>query len=107
MRKLWVCTLSLGALLLGASGCSKKTDQATSPVQPPTGSIVNGSEPCQSDADCVPASCCHPTACVAKASAPECGDIMCTQECRKGTLDCGGACLCVDGKCAARLNDLN
>jgi len=27
-------------------------------------------------------------------------------ECRPQTLDCGGRCLCHDGRCAAKLNDL-
>ena len=69
------------------------------------GSLVVGDDPCESDADCVPAQCCHATACVSKDNAPNCTDMMCTEECRYGTLDCGGECLCHEGKCAARLSE--
>jgi len=64
-----------------------------------------GQDACETDADCVPAACCHATECVAQANAPSCGDAMCTQECRYGTLDCGGGCLCHEGHCAARLSE--
>ena len=67
------------------------------------GQIVVGTDPCTTDADCVPADCCHAAACVARANAPSCGDAMCTMECRAGTTDCGGGCLCQEGRCAARL----
>ena len=60
---------------------------------------------CETDADCVPAGCCHAAACVGTANAPDCTDMMCTQECRYGTLDCGGRCLCHEGRCAARLSE--
>ncbi|MGK3966810.1 hypothetical protein WMF38_21880 [Sorangium sp. So ce118] len=78
---------------------------ATPPTAAPTGDdIVVGSDPCESDADCVPVCGCHPAACVGKASAPACEEgRVCTQECRPGTMDCGGGCLCKDGRCAARL----
>lgn len=56
---------------------------------------------CESDADCAPAGCCHPTACTAAAQAPSCAGVACTLECRAGTLDCGGRCLCLEGRCAA------
>lgn len=57
---------------------------------------------CLNDADCVPAFCCHPNACVVKSGAPNCGRIFCTQECAANTLDCGqGSCSCVNNKCLA------
>jgi len=60
--------------------------------------------PCATDADCVPATCCHPKTCVAKAQAPSCAGTMCTLDCRIGTMDCGGGnCVCKDGACAAEL----
>ncbi|MEM9190559.1 MAG: hypothetical protein AAGF12_15345 [Myxococcota bacterium] len=65
--------------------------------------LVVGEDACESDSDCVPAACCHAAACVAAANAPSCDDMMCTQECRAGTIDCGGGCLCHEGRCAARL----
>jgi len=58
-------------------------------------------EECTTSADCVPASCCHATSCVTKSRAPACEGMMCTLECQFGTLDCGGSCGCVQGKCIA------
>jgi hypothetical protein len=65
--------------------------------------IVIGEDPCSSDADCVPAQCCHASACVLATNAPSCGDALCTMDCQMGTIDCGGGCLCHNGRCAARL----
>ena len=61
---------------------------------------------CETNTDCVPAQCCHPTTCVHKSQAPDCSNIACTKECRPGTLDCGnGHCQCDDGSCKAVLKD--
>lgn len=55
---------------------------------------------CLTDADCVPASCCHPDSCTPAVRAPNCTDIVCTEECVPGTLDCGqGHCACMNGSC--------
>jgi hypothetical protein len=55
---------------------------------------------CTSDGDCVPAPCCHPTSCTGKATAPACGNEMCTMSC-EGPIDCGaGSCGCVNGRCS-------
>jgi hypothetical protein len=67
---------------------------------------VSSSDRCKVDADCVPAACCHPAACTSRDKAPACADIGCTADCRPATIDCGGGCACIDGVCAARLNDL-
>jgi len=67
--------------------------------------LVVSEDACETDADCVPAACCHAAACVGRANAPDCNDSMCTMECRYGTLDCGGGCLCHEGRCAARLSE--
>jgi hypothetical protein len=57
---------------------------------------------CTSDADCVPAECCHAKTCTSKDKAPDCTDMMCTLDCRAGTMDCGwGKCVCQNGQCAA------
>jgi len=116
------------AALLAACGCGSSTDDevgqpvvveppaddtppaeppAEPPSEPPAGEddLVVGDDPCETDEDCVPAECCHAAACVAQNNAPDCSDVMCTQECRYGTLDCGGACLCHEGRCAARLSE--
>lgn len=68
-----------------------------------TPDVIVGTDVCQTDADCMPAQCCHATACVGKAKAPSCADAMCTRECRGGSIDCGGGCLCQQGRCAARV----
>lgn len=95
----------------GSSGGGSGSGGSAEPIviDPPptssTGGLVVGQDPCTTDADCVPAGCCHAAACVAQANAPACGDVMCTTECRYGTLDCGGGCLCHEGRCAARLSE--
>lgn len=72
------------------------------PVTPPS-SGAGGQDVCKTDADCVPAACCHSAACVTKDKAPACSGILCSQICQPGTIDCGGGCLCQDGRCGARL----
>ena len=69
------------------------------------GELVLSDDACETDEDCVPAECCHAAACVGTTNRPDCSDAMCTQECRYGTLDCGGHCLCHEGRCAARLSE--
>lgn len=71
---------------------------------PKVGELIVSKEACTSDADCVKASCCHANACVAAANAPSCAGKACTMDCRGGTIDCGGSCLCHEGFCAAQLN---
>ena len=64
----------------------------------PKKNITLGS--CTSDSDCVPASCCHPSSCIAKEQAPQCKGIMCSQVCEPGTLDCmQGSCICENNQC--------
>ncbi len=67
--------------------------------------LVIGDDSCETDDDCVPAECCHAAACVGVNNRPECADVMCTQDCQYGTLDCGGRCLCHEGRCAAQLSE--
>ncbi len=55
---------------------------------------------CKTNADCVPATCCHATSCVNKAYAPNCTKVICTMSRVPGTLDYGH-CGCVDGACQA------
>jgi len=56
---------------------------------------------CTLDSDCVAATCCHATAAVNKQNAPNCKGILCTAECKSGTLDCGQATLkCVKKECS-------
>lgn len=83
-----------------------ETPETGAPTDEAPNRLRVGNDPCNTDSDCVPAECCHAAACVAKANAPDCTDVMCTMECRADTIDCGGGCLCFEGRCAARLNDL-
>ena len=60
---------------------------------------------CNSDSDCVPASCCHPSSCVNINFKPDCTGIRCTMECAPETMDCGqGSCVCKNNKCEAVIN---
>ena len=55
---------------------------------------------CESSADCVSATCCHPDACINEDYQPDCKGILCTLECRPNTMDCGqGRCVCIDNTC--------
>ncbi len=63
-------------------------------------------EECSTNEDCVPAECCHSTSCVPFWQTPDCADVMCTMECRAGTIDCGGGCACENSKCTERLAGL-
>lgn len=59
---------------------------------------------CNTDADCVAASCCHADSCVNAEFAPDCEGLMCTLECKPGTMDCGqGGCLCQNNGCIAQI----
>lgn len=79
------------------------TGSATPP--PPAGNvtIVPSKEPCKSDDDCVPATCCLATACTSASKAPDCSAVRCRRDCSKPTIECGGGCLCQNGFCAAKL----
>jgi len=54
---------------------------------------------CDEDSDCVKAQCCHAADCIIKEKRPDCSTVFCNQECVPGTLDCGGGCACVYGRC--------
>jgi hypothetical protein len=57
---------------------------------------------CKINEDCIPSSCCHPTDCMNSGNKPDCKDIMCTMECKPGTMDCGqGHCGCINNECKA------
>ncbi len=57
---------------------------------------------CDEDNDCVPAQCCHAADCIIKEKRVDCSKIFCTQECRPGTLDCGGRCACIMHRCTGQ-----
>jgi hypothetical protein len=97
--------------LLTASGCQQVPYSGLAGENLPGNSTYtkgnpkgNSSDPapsvsCSSDSDCVPAQCCHPTACINSASKKPC-NLLCTQVCLPNTLDGGGNCVCREGKCA-------
>ena len=59
-------------------------------------------EPCHTNAECVPASCCHASICVSRRERPHCTGVLCTLVCEPGTMDCGqGYCACRRGGCVA------
>ena len=72
-------------------------------IPPDPGNDTARPPSCRSDSDCVPATCCHPDACTARTSAPQCSGVMCTEQCAPGTLDCGQArCVCLGGRCGVQ-----
>ena len=72
-------------------------------INAPTGGNGDSRPACATDADCAPAACCHATACTARANAPSCSGLMCTETCEPGTLDCGQArCVCLGGRCGVQ-----
>ncbi len=86
------------------SGCTTQTPPAVVPVTttvPPTATLTVApvdAQACTSDADCIPAQCCHPSSCVRQTS--RVCNAMCTQSC-EGPLDCGaGSCGCTNGRCS-------
>ena len=79
------------------------TETATIPITLPpvslTGTLQPGPTGCTSDAECVPAQCCHPDSCINAAAKHVC-ILMCTNVCQ-GPIDCGaGHCGCVNRQCA-------
>lgn len=93
---------------LFSAGCGGGSAQESgrmttdSPVE--EASVESKASACKTDADCVPDACCHPKGCTLAPEAPEgCEEVMCTAECKAGTLDCGqGACACIDGACGVK-----
>jgi len=78
-------------------------DDTTAPDRQEGGATGAGAAAtdCTADSNCVPAECCHPTTCINSESKGVC-NLMCTMECRPGTLDCGqGSCKCIAGNCEA------
>ncbi len=56
---------------------------------------------CFKDDDCVPATCCHANKAINRVYSPDCFGVACTEECQKGTIDCGcGRVACINNKCS-------
>jgi len=91
MKKAWWIGIIIALILIGLIFLLTKTNKETQGY-------------CSANSDCVPASCCHPSSCVAKGQAPSCKGIMCSQSCEPGTLDCmQGSCICENDECKALL----
>lgn len=61
---------------------------------------------CTTDNECVPAVCCHATDALNEQYAPSCNGVLCTMECKPGTIDCGqGQIKCIENKCTVVLKD--
>ena len=97
----WACAASGPAADTAPSTTVTLESAGSERAQDPDGLVI-GTDACTTDADCVPSGCCHATSCVA-APGPACGEAICTADCRAETIDCGGGCLCHEGRCAARL----
>jgi hypothetical protein len=80
------------------SGCVLENGECKA-VKAGDADISNSQTYCEKDEDCMPAQCCHPNSCVNKLSV-NCTGILCTEECRAGTMDCGcGSCICKNNRC--------
>ena len=73
------------------------------PTTTPSTVVVVGKDTCKSDSDCLPATCCGATECVAPSKALDCSAVRCRRNCDVPNVACGGGCLCQGGLCAARL----
>lgn len=87
-------------LVLRAGEAETRIAVEVDPSCRPAADVTMSGDACESDADCVPDACCHASACTHASKAPSCDDAACTMECQFGTLDCGGRCLCLAGRCA-------
>lgn len=107
MRKIIIAALFFVLSCVGAG--EAPTSGETRPPQTAAPSTPPAPVECTRDSDCVPASCCHSTWCAPVAEGPECSGVGCTMETLPQTLDGaaieGIGCLCVEGRCGARLND--
>lgn len=102
-----------GFVAVMALACSNAETNESGASEPASGGEITLSPSptasggaCATDADCVPAACCHADACVARAAAPACAGVACTLDCRENTIDCGGGCFCQNGQCAARMGGI-
>ena len=105
-KTIMLLLLCIAAVIL--AGCILQTPPPVAPVTtalPPATvtTFTVDAQTCTTDADCVPAQCCHLTSCISQAAKPVCTDIMCTMSC-EGSLDCGaGSCGCTNGRCSVIL----
>lgn len=105
MDKTTLVIIILCILTVFLAGCTQNTPTPVANVTPAISPATVTTAPvdaqtCTTDADCVPAQCCHPTSCVRQAAKPVCDKTICTMSC-EGPLDCGaGSCGCTNGRCS-------
>jgi len=86
-----LCVAAAASVIHGCASpaASPLTDGAPVPgsaVESPIFSV----DPCDKDEDCAPVAECHPARCTRRDRAGTMpSDLMCTMECRPGTVDCG------------------
>ena len=105
-----IIAICVMVVAFAATSCGSQNTDSNVPTDPKDNLANNVEDPapasnsCTADADCMPAECCHAKECVAMANGPEnCADMMCTEECREGTMDCGaGKCACIEGECGVK-----
>lgn len=101
-RTILLLLICIAAVLI--AGCASQAPPPVVPITTPLPPTVIPTLPldtqtCTSDADCVPAPCCHPTGCVRQDAQRVC-NVLCTMSC-EGPLDCGaGSCGCTNGRCS-------
>lgn len=101
------CTMNCqpGTMDCGGS-CACENGECVAHLNNLTAEEIPSTNACTTDDDCVPAECCHAAECVTKDNQPDCAAVSCSAECVGQTMDCGGFCACINGKCVAELNDL-
>jgi hypothetical protein len=92
---------SLSLALLAQAPTDEKPTKKPPVAQPkakkPSSPPISSKDECQTDAECVPAVPCHASTCAP--ATHKVADILCTMECRGGTVDCGyNHCGCVKGR---------
>ena len=88
-----------------SEGTGSKRADATPPASPSVKAPIFSADPCESDQDCAPAHACHADQCGSIARmGPKPSDMICTMECRAGTVDCGyNHCGCVSSPSGKKL----
>ena len=102
-RIIAILIICIAAVLIAGCTTGPAPAGTATPTQsaptPDVATAPSDSRSCATVEDCVPAQCCHPTSYTGTATAPHCGNVMCTMSC-EGPIDCGaGSCGCVEGKC--------
>lgn len=81
------------SLLLGCTSSAPSNGPETNATLPPGSAVeapVFSADPCEMDEDCAAVAECHADRCVRASDAgTKPSEMICTMECRPGTVDCG------------------